>query len=283
MRFRFLVSVAAALCILASVEASADLAGVRVASGSGGLRGHEHDQRTSDAAAATLAEGDTLAAGAIGSIVLNPAAAEDDGGGGSREGLERWDAPGEGRRPTRALLQDPFILQPPVPINWWIFGDAPLVEWNIDDPVVSYWLSFVSNWASVEAISFNLFGDLPLAGVGLPKLDIFGGRGLNPLDFEGIEAGAVLVQLAAWIEFSFLDFGANWPFVRVDLFDSFGFEELGLPENFSNHYTVPYDSEGVINLTVVEDSFINWIRTRGWLDLFNTPPFGIYGVNFSSI
>ena len=46
-----------------------------------------------------------------------------------------------------------------------------------------------------EAISFNLFGDLPLAGVGLPKLDIFGGRGLNPLDFEGIEAGAVLVQV----------------------------------------------------------------------------------------
>ena len=127
MRFRFLVSVAAALCILASVEASADLAGVRVASVSGGLRGHEHDQRTSDAAAATLAEGDALAAGAIGSIVLNPAAAEDDGGGGSREGLERGNAPGEGRRPTRALLQDPFILQPPVPINWWIFGDAPLV------------------------------------------------------------------------------------------------------------------------------------------------------------
>ena len=148
--------------------------------------------------------------------------------------------------------------------------------------VRSYWLSFNANLVSIEAIGINLFGDFPVMGLMMPNLDLLGGRGLNPLDFEGIEAGAVLAQLSAWFELEFFDFGANWPFLRVNVWEKFGFEDLGLPENFPDHYTVPYDGPGVVEVNLIEDSFINWLRNLDltWLARDLTP--GFYGFDFRS-
>ena len=175
----------------------------------------------------------------------------------------------------------PTILRPLVPINWMIY-EAPLLEWNIDDPVVSYWLTFNANLLSLEAVAVNLFGDLPVAGLMAPNLDLFGGRGLNPLDFEGIEAGAVLAQLSAWFEFEFFDFSGNLPFLKINIWEKFGFEDLGLPENFSDHYTVPYEGPGVVEVNLIEDSFVNWLRNLdlSWLARDLTP--GFYGFDFRS-
>ena len=179
-----------------------------------------------------------------------------------------------------------IILSPLVPINWWIFGDAPLLEWNIDDPIASYWLTFTSNLASTEAVAINLFGDFPVAGFMMPNLDLFGGRGLNPLDFEGIEAGGIIAQLSAWFEFEFFDFAGNLPLARIDIWDKFGFEDLGLPEDFANHYSLPWDGDGVVKFTVIEDSFVSWLRKldlRSWV-LNNLSSYGGYsGFDFSSI
>ena len=86
------------------------------------------------------------------------------------------------------------------------------------------------------------------------------------------------MELTSWIELTFFDLSANWPLSRVNLFDSFGFEDLGLGEI---NLTPPYDADGLLEVTRIEDSFINWLRNLDWLDLLTTP--GFYGVSFSSI
>ena len=66
--------------------------------------------------------------------------------------------------------------------------------------------------------------------------------------------------------------------------DRFGFEDLGLPANFANHWTVPWSNDGVAQLNVVDDSFVNWVRTGGLADLLGPLTYpGFSGVSFSSI
>lgn len=199
-------------------------------------------------------------------------------------------APPRGTPHHRRLLQqaggaNPFVLAPLVPINWWFFRDAPLVDFNIDDPVFNYWLTFSSNLVSLNAMSFGLFGDLPLVSLGIPQFDIFGGRGYNALTEEGIEGSAILVELAAWIEAQFFDLGADIHLARLNLWETFGFEDLGLglPENFADHWSVPWSIDGAVEVNVFEGSFVNWVRSGGLLALLDTISSPFNGVNVSSI
>ena len=187
----------------------------------------------------------------------------------------------------RKLLQeapDPFILSPLVPINWFIFRDAPTFEFNLDDPVFGYWVSFTSSLLRLNALSIELFGDLPLVELNIPQFSVFGGNGWNPLDEEGILAGASIAELAAWLEVEFFNLAVTQSIGRVRIFDRFGFEDLGLPGNFGDHYEVPWSADGLVEVNIVDDSFVNWVRTGGLADLLSRLTYpGFSGVNFSSI
>ena len=75
----------------------------------------------------------------------------------------------------RKLLQ----TSPPIPINWGLlWGEAmPNVEFNVDDPIVGYWVTFLSNFLTLQGLSLNLFGDFPVLSVNIPEFNIFGGAG----------------------------------------------------------------------------------------------------------
>ena len=66
--------------------------------------------------------------------------------------------------------------------------------------------------------------------------------------------------------------------------DRFGFEDLGLPGNFGDHYEVPWSADGLVEVNIVDDSFVNWVRTGGLADLLSRLTYpGFSGVSFSSI
>ncbi|QDZ18808.1 hypothetical protein HOP50_02g13120 [Chloropicon primus] len=187
----------------------------------------------------------------------------------------------------RKLLQGtgepPFILSPLVPINWFIFRDAPTTEFNLGDPVVNWWVSFSSAFLHLNAAEITLFGDLPhLFSLAIPQVTLFGGNGWNALDEEGLRAGASLIELAGWFEFEFFNLAAGMPVATVSLFDRLGLEDLGLgvPSNYVNLFDIPWAGEGVVETSIIDDSFVNFIRSRGLADLLSYP--GFYGTSFSS-
>ena len=150
--------------------------------------------------------------------------------------------------------------------------------------MISYWVSFASALFRLNALEVTLFGDLPLVKLRIPQFSLFGGRGVNPTRDDGVLPGASTVQLASWIQFEFFSLGAVEALSRVRIFDRFGFEDLGLPANFANHWLVPWSNDGLVQVNVVDDSFVNWVRTGGLADLLGPLTYpGFSGVNFSSI
>jgi len=182
----------------------------------------------------------------------------------------------------RKLLQGtgepPFILSPLVPINWGFFQGARLNEFAVRE-WVSYWVAFSSALMSLNAVELTFFGDVPTVSLAIPQFSVFGGRGWNPLTPEGVEPGAIFSELAAWLEFEFFNLGATFVGLRVSLFDRLGLEDLGLgvPSNFADLYSIPWSSNGAVQVSIIDDSLVNFLLSP------TSSYSGFYGTSFSSV
>ncbi len=92
------------------------------------------------------------------------------------------------------------------------------------------------------------------------------------------------MQLTSWLQFSFFNFNAFEPGFRFNIWRTFGWEDLGLPEGFANVYTTPYSGDGLARVDLIEESFISWAASL-LLELLGAVTYnpGFYGVNFTSI
>lgn len=82
----------------------------------------------------------------------------------------------------------------------------------------------------------------------IPEFDLIGGLDVDvtPEGFGEVEPGAILAELASWVQGNFFDFSADWTMIKLNIFKTFGFEELGFPVGFANIFTPPFDFEGVL-------------------------------------